>query len=159
MAKKTNLPTLINYTNLPYQAWSDVQKEKAKALYTAVIDKALPQMAPDMAIQDMYLLLGEEFEALMQLYKQHAPKQHLSCHVLLNGDPVFVYNMVDALHSESVQCYTPVMNDKQFVQFRPYADYDALSAQNQAEENEMQNVMNDLQDTLKEFEQLYKPKK
>lgn len=159
MAKKSVLPTLINYTDTASKNWSDEQKAKANALYAAVIDKSLPTVKPQLSIQEMYELLADEFGLLMDLYHQHAPKQNMTCHVLINGDAVFLYNMIDALHSENIQCFAPVYEGKDFIQFRAYADYDALKAQNEAEENEMQNVMDDLQSSLKEFENMYKPKK
>lgn len=159
MAKKTILPTLINYTNTPVANWSDAQKEKATTLYANIIDKALPKISAHLSIQEMYELLADEFGIVMDLIQKYAPKQNMTCHVLIEGEAVFLYNMIDALHSENIRCFTPVYDNNKFVQFRPYADYDALSAQNEAEEKEIQNVMDDLQDSLKEFENLYKPKK
>lgn len=159
MAKTTILPTLINYTNTAHKDWSNTQKEKATALYNNVIDRALPKISSHLSIQEMYELLADEFGMLMDLYQKHAPKQNMVCHILINAEPVFLYNMLDALHSENIRCFAPVYEDNKFIQFRPYADYDALKAQIDAEEYEMQNVMDNLQDSLKEFENLYKPKK
>lgn len=159
--KKVSKPNIINYSNHPWASWSVEQKAAATAKYAKVIDKAFPAVPPAATIAELEELLETELMEIFALIAEHTPSGADYCDVHIMGEQSFCFNIIEALHEEGIRCYVSTSarisqelpNGEKlvkfnFVQFRPYANYDELIAEAKAELDEIDGIMSGLQADL-----------
>jgi hypothetical protein len=159
--KKAAKTGFINYSNHPLASWSAEQRAAAEAKYTKVVDKAFPAVPPAATMAELEGLLATELAALFVLIEANTPASAPYCDVHIMGEQSFCFNIIEALHEEGIRCFvsTSARNTQElpngeklvqfkFVQFRPYANYDALIAEAKAELDEIDDIMTGLQADL-----------
>lgn len=106
---------VLNMTELSVAQWSLEQLEAARKLCTDGVlhDGPLPTIFPTDAsikVKDMAWQAIEQIEKL-------EPEA-----IILQGEPIFVYEFVNACKEEipQIQCYSPCYEDGKFVQFRRF---------------------------------------
>ena len=159
--KKATKTGFINYSNHPWASWSAEQKAAAEAKYTKVIDRAFPAVPPAATVVELEQLLAAELADIFALIEENTPAGAAYCDVHVMGEQSFCFNIIEALHEEGIRCYVSTsarMSQElpngeklvkfNFVQFRPYANYDALIAEAKAELDEIDGIMSGLQADL-----------
>lgn len=159
--KKTMKTGFINYSNHPWASWSVEQKAAAEAKYTKVVDKAFPAVPPAATIAELEALLASELADVFALIEANTPMGAAYCDVHIMGEQSFCFSAIEALHEEGIRCYVSTsahisqelpngekLAKFNFVQFRPYANYDALIAEAKAELDEIDGIMSGLQADL-----------
>ena len=106
---------VLNMTELPLMSWSPEQLEAARKLCTDDIihSMELPTILPiDNVIEIRNMAVDAEMSAAV----------HHHDAIVIQGEPIFVYEFVNACKEEipQIQCYSPCYKDGKFVQFRRF---------------------------------------
>lgn len=106
---------VLNMTELPLMSWSPEQLDAARKLCTDGVlhDWALPTILPGDSHSNV-IDLAWAADDIVRTMKPEA--------VIIQGEPVFVYNVVRSFESwhRPIPCYSPCYKDGKFVQFRRF---------------------------------------
>lgn len=89
---------LINHTNHPYEKWSDKQKEETMKEYDKVTDIRFPLILPHAGD---FMLMDDLKGNLEFIARKYKPSE---TDVLISGEMVYTYRMVDALKRLGYRC-------------------------------------------------------
>lgn len=106
---------VLNMTELPIMSWSPEQLEAAYKLCAdgVIHGMELPTILPtDDVIDVRNMAVDAEMAAAV-----HHPDA-----IIIQGEPIFVYEFVNTCKEEvpQIQCYSPCYKDGKFVQFRRF---------------------------------------
>lgn len=106
---------VFNMTELPLMNWSPEQLEAARKLCTDGIIRGmeLPTILP---IDDVIDIRNMAVDAEMAAAIHHPDA------IIIQGEPIFVYEFVNACKEEipQISCYSPCYKDGKFIQFRRF---------------------------------------
>lgn len=106
---------VINMTELPIMNWSPEQLDATRKLCMdgVIHGMELPTILPTDDVVDVRnMAVDAEMTAAV-----HHPDA-----IIIQGEPIFVYEFVNACKEEipQIQCYSPCYKDGKFVQFRRF---------------------------------------
>ena len=106
---------LVNMTELPLMNWSPEQLDAARKLCAdgVIHGMELPTILP---IDDSLDVRNMAVDAEMAAAVHHPDA------IIIQGEPIFVYEFVKACKEEvpQIPCYSPCYEDGKFVQFRKF---------------------------------------
>ncbi len=91
---------LINFTNHPFDKWTDKQKQTALDIYEEVKDLPFPEVAPD-GDEEYIKDLAEQYLRCIFELKPDADKNFA---VHIQGEFTLVYRMINLLKEYGIKC-------------------------------------------------------
>ena len=95
--------SFVNFTNHPFENWSDEQKKAAQTIGGEIKDLPFPAISPDMS--------GEQIKELANSYVEKIVEMSPSC-VLCQGESVFSALMAFTLTSKNIKTVSAVSERK-----------------------------------------------
>ena len=90
---------LINFTNHPFDKWTDKQKEAALDIYEEVKDLPFPEVAPDGDEEYIKQLADQYLKCILEF---HEPGENFAVHI--QGEFTLVYRMINLLKEYEIKC-------------------------------------------------------
>lgn len=120
---------LLNFSNHPYETWSEKQQKTANMQFGKIRNLPFPSIPPEWNMEEVESLANTQILVLLEVCKQEIYEQKLA--ILLSGEQSFLIAFYQYARKYKIPCYVAtserntVMNEDgsktvqfDFVQFR-----------------------------------------